>query len=131
MLSEAYIAKWAYKRKISEEKVIKTLIYGVKSSGNQSERGLRETARMHVLGIPEVNHIVQNDRHNIIQVNITKRHCLWDIWPDWQNHTDNSNNGVRITHAGKKRSWLRWRVTWWIKAYMGVSLRNDAKNLQN
>ena len=29
-------------RKIPEEKVIKTLIYGVKSSGNQSERGLHD-----------------------------------------------------------------------------------------
>ena len=32
--------------KIPEEKVIKTLIYGVKSSGNQAERGLRETANL-------------------------------------------------------------------------------------
>ena len=39
-------------RKIPDEKVIKTLIYRVKSSGNQSESGLRETA---------VNHIVQED----------------------------------------------------------------------
>ena len=31
--------------KIPEEKVIKTLIYGVKPSGNMAERGLRETAR--------------------------------------------------------------------------------------
>ena len=48
-------------RKIPEEKVIKTLIYGVKSSGNQSERGLRETARMSAVEFPEVNHIVQKD----------------------------------------------------------------------
>ena len=33
-------------RKLSEEKVIKTLIHGVKSSGNQTERGLWETARL-------------------------------------------------------------------------------------
>ena len=32
------------KSKIPKEKIIKTLIYGVKSSGNQAERGLRETA---------------------------------------------------------------------------------------
>ena len=32
-------------RKLSEEKVIKTLIHGVESSGYQAERGLRETAR--------------------------------------------------------------------------------------
>ena len=48
-------------RKIPEEKVIKTLIYGVKSSGNQSERGLRETAHMSAVEFPEVNHIVQKD----------------------------------------------------------------------
>ena len=33
-------------RKLPEEKVIKTLIYGVKSSGNQTERNLQETARL-------------------------------------------------------------------------------------
>ena len=37
------------------------MIYGVKSSGNQSERGLRETARMSAVEFPEVNHIVQKD----------------------------------------------------------------------
>ena len=47
--------------KIPEEKVIKTLIYGVKSSGNQSERGLRETARLSSKEYPEVNEIVQRD----------------------------------------------------------------------
>ena len=29
-----------------EDKVIKTLIYGVKSSGNQAELGLKETAKL-------------------------------------------------------------------------------------
>ena len=37
------------------------MIYGVKSSGNQSERGLHETARMSAVEFPEVNHIVQKD----------------------------------------------------------------------
>ena len=47
---------WCYQRyiwqsdldptKIPEEKVIKTLIYGVKPSGNLAERGLREVARL-------------------------------------------------------------------------------------
>ena len=49
------------KRKIPEEKVIKTLMYGVKSSGNQSERRLRETARMSAVEFSEVNHIVQKN----------------------------------------------------------------------
>ena len=48
-------------RKLPEEKVIKTLIYGVKSSGNQAERGLRETVRLSVEEHPKVNQIVQND----------------------------------------------------------------------
>ena len=48
-------------KKIPEEKVIKTLIYGVKSSGNQAERGLRETARLSKEEYPEVNEIVRRD----------------------------------------------------------------------
>ena len=48
-------------RKLPEEKVVKTLIYGVKSSGNQAERGLRETARLSAEEYPKVNQIVQND----------------------------------------------------------------------
>ena len=48
-------------RKLPEEKVIKTLIYGVKSSGNQAERGLRKTARLSAEEYPQVHEIVQND----------------------------------------------------------------------
>ena len=48
-------------KKLPEEKVIKTLIYGVKSSGNQAERGLRESARLSAEEYPKVNQIVQND----------------------------------------------------------------------
>ncbi len=44
-----------------EEKVIKTLIYGVKSSGNQAEYALRETARLHKEQFPRVYEIVHND----------------------------------------------------------------------
>ena len=40
-------------RKISEEKVIKTLIYGLKSSSNQSKSGLRETAHMSAVEFPK------------------------------------------------------------------------------
>ena len=47
--------------KIPEEKVIKTLIYGVKSSGNQAEHELRETANLYKNEHPEVNEIVRND----------------------------------------------------------------------
>ena len=38
-----------------EEKVIMTLIYGIKSSGNQAERGLRETARLFKDEFPKVH----------------------------------------------------------------------------
>ena len=41
--------------------VIMTLIYGVKPSGNQAERGLRETARLQSKEYPRVNDVVQND----------------------------------------------------------------------
>ena len=44
-----------------EEKVIMTLIYGVKSSGNQAEYGLRETARKLQDQYPEVHNIISND----------------------------------------------------------------------
>jgi len=44
-----------------EEKVIKTIIYGVKSSGNQAEHGLRETAKIFQDQYPEVNRIVSED----------------------------------------------------------------------
>ena len=49
--------------KIPEEKVIKTLIYGVRSSGNQAEYGIRETANIFKEDYPEVNLIVQKDTY--------------------------------------------------------------------
>ena len=47
--------------KIPEEKVIKSLIHGVKSSGNQADRVLRETAKLSQVEYPKVNEIVRND----------------------------------------------------------------------
>ena len=47
-------------RKLPEEKVIKTLIYGVKSRGNQAERDLRKTAKLSAEEYPQANQIVQN-----------------------------------------------------------------------
>ena len=44
-----------------EEKVIKTLIYGVQSSGNQSERGIRQTSSLSKEEFPEVDRIVNED----------------------------------------------------------------------
>ena len=49
------------KCKIPEEKIIKTLIYGVKPSGNQAERAMRETASMLKEEYPNANEIVQQD----------------------------------------------------------------------
>ena len=46
---------------IPEEKVIKTLIYGVKSSGNQAERALRLTAEHFKSQYGHVNEIIKND----------------------------------------------------------------------
>ena len=42
-------------------KVIKTLIYGVKSSGNQAERGIRETGNLMKEGYPRQNEMIHND----------------------------------------------------------------------
>ena len=42
-------------------KVIKTLIYGIKSSGNLAERGLRETARLTKNEFSQGKDVVQND----------------------------------------------------------------------
>ena len=50
-----------HKKKLPNENVIKTLINGVKSSGNQSERGLHETERISSDEYTEVNDIVQKD----------------------------------------------------------------------
>lgn len=44
-----------------EEKVIKTLIYGVKSSGNQAEFALRQVAEMSKSEYPEANDIVHKE----------------------------------------------------------------------
>eukprot|EP00794_Sanderia_malayensis_P002417 gene2417-biopygen1303 len=47
--------------KIPKEKVIKTLIYGIHSSGNQAECGLRSVAQLCREDYPEVSQIIQND----------------------------------------------------------------------
>ena len=48
-------------QKNPEEKIIKTLIYGVRSSGNQAERGLRQTSELSKDQYPEVNGIISKD----------------------------------------------------------------------
>ena len=48
-------------RKKPRWKVIKTLIYGVRSSGNQAERGLRRTAELQKDEFPRENEVVQKD----------------------------------------------------------------------
>ena len=49
------------KRKLPDEKVIKTLSYNVKSSRNQPERGLSETAILSACECLEEPDIVQRD----------------------------------------------------------------------
>ena len=46
-----------------QEKVIKTCIYGVKSSGNQAQCGLRQTAELLKDEYPEINDIVSKDMY--------------------------------------------------------------------
>ena len=62
---------WCYQRyiwqneldseKIPKEKIIKTLIYGVWSSGNQAECGLRAIANQYKDSFPEVQNIINHD----------------------------------------------------------------------
>ncbi|XP_057294722.1 uncharacterized protein LOC130623268 [Hydractinia symbiolongicarpus] len=62
---------WCYQRyvwqenldvnRIPCEKIIKTLIYGIRSSGNQAEQGLREIANTFKEKFPEVHRIVHED----------------------------------------------------------------------
>ncbi|XP_066917508.1 uncharacterized protein [Clytia hemisphaerica] len=62
---------WCYQRyiweenlnpsKIPKEKVIKTIIYGVRSSGNQSEYALRKVAELSKDQYPKANEVIQND----------------------------------------------------------------------
>ena len=42
-------------------KVVKTAIYGVTSSGNQAERGIRETGKLMAEEYPRVNEVIQRD----------------------------------------------------------------------
>ena len=46
---------------VTRRKSYQNLDYGVKSSGNQAERGLMETARSYKDKYPEVNNIIQKD----------------------------------------------------------------------
>ena len=66
-------ADWCYQRyiwsenldpnKIPQEKIIKTLIYGVRSSGNQAEYGLRKVAEMSSSEFPKVYEVVKDDTY--------------------------------------------------------------------
>ena len=49
--------------KLPSEKIVKTIIYGVRPSGNQAERGLRQTAKLSEDEYPNVNRIVQEDTY--------------------------------------------------------------------
>ena len=73
-LNPANIPKW---------KVIKTLIYGVKSSGNQAERGLRQTAELQKDQFPREYEIIKRD--------IYVDDCLSGegSWDDVKETTDN------------------------------------------
>ncbi|XP_066911762.1 uncharacterized protein [Clytia hemisphaerica] len=64
-------SQWSYQRyiwnkdlnpeSIPEEKVIKTLIYGVRSSGNQAVYGLRKVGHLSKEEYPDVNQTIQDD----------------------------------------------------------------------
>ena len=93
---------WNKNLSISEEphtKVIKTLIYGVKSNGNQSERALRETAKISSQEYPRVSKVV----HKYIYVD----DCISgeSTWSEVLSTTDALNKGgftfKGLTFSGK------------------------------
>ena len=67
------VQHWCYQRYLwqkdlsfdehPKQKVIKTLIYGVRSSGNQAEFALREVARLSSTQYPEAAEIILNDMY--------------------------------------------------------------------
>ena len=61
MSTAVYLTKGLGSKDTAWGKVINTVIYGVKSSGNEAGRSLRETARLSTEEYPQVNQIVQND----------------------------------------------------------------------
>lgn len=64
-------ADWCYQRyiwvknlfpaKIPREKIIRTLIYGFRSSGHQAELGLRKVAELSRAQHPSMNKVVQEE----------------------------------------------------------------------
>ena len=58
---QRYLLKDVLKDNQVEEKIIKTIIYGVKCSGNQAECGLRKTAIASKQEFPDVHRIIMKD----------------------------------------------------------------------
>jgi len=102
--------------------VIKTLIYGIKSSGNQAERGLRETAKIFKDQQPDVHRVITEDVYvddclsgekstsetkklsdNVEQIIARGGYTLKGITMSGQKpHQSLSNDGVTISVAGMK-----------------------------
>ena len=61
MFAVVYLKKNFDPRKLPEEKVIKTLIYGVKSNASEAEKELRKTAKLSAKENSQANQIAQND----------------------------------------------------------------------
>ena len=57
------ISNISRKRLVLQMKVIKTLIYGMKSSGNQAESGSRTTARIESGNFPIASALIQKDKY--------------------------------------------------------------------
>ena len=65
--------------KFAQEKIIKTLIYGIKSSGNQAEYALRKTASTSKSRYPEANIVIQKDiyvANSISEANTSKEEVM-------------------------------------------------------
>lgn len=59
LFSKIHMEKGLDSTKLSEEKVVKTLIQGVKSSGNQAEQRLCQRVKLLQKEFPQVNRIIK------------------------------------------------------------------------
>ena len=82
--------------------VIRTLIYGVKTSGNQAERAIRETALLSKDDFPRQNDIVQNDLYvdDCLSGEVSYEKAV-EVTNDLQVVLSKSNFRLKgITHSG-------------------------------
>ena len=59
-----YLRRFIWQKNLDKRKILeKKIIHGVKSTDNQAERGLRETAKLAAKEYPHINQIIQNNMY--------------------------------------------------------------------